>query len=119
VQPEWQLDGVNLLPYLTGEATGMPHDALFWRLGEHMAVRKGEWKLVHSPEGPLRDVDHSVPRDLSGAQLFNLETDIGESNNLAAQHADKVKELAALWLEWNAQLTKPLWGIGRVPAQFQ
>ena len=119
VQPEWKLDGVNLLPYLAGTATGTPHDALFWRLGEHMAVRKGEWKLVFSPDGPLRDVDHNVPRDLSGAQLFNLERDIGESNNLAATETDKVKELAALWLAWNAQLVKPLWGIGRVPAQFQ
>lgn len=119
VQPEWQLDGVNLLPYLTGAATGAPHDALFWRLGEHIAVRKGEWKLVYSPDGPLRDVDHSTPRDLSGAQLFNLANDISESNNVAAAQADKVKELTALWLEWNAQLTKPLWGIGRVPAQFQ
>lgn len=119
VQPEWQLDGVNLLPYLTGAATGAPHDALFWRLGEHIAVRQGDWKLVYSTEGPLRDVDHSVPRDLSGAQLFNLANDVSESNNLAAQHADKVKELAALWLEWDAQLMKPLWGIGRVPAEFQ
>jgi arylsulfatase A-like enzyme len=119
VQPAWQLDGVNLLPYLTGAARGTPHDALFWRLGEHMAVRRGDWKLVHSPEGPLRDVDHSVARDLSRAQLFNLARDISESNDLAAQHADKVKELAALWSAWNAQLAKPLWGIGRVPAQFQ
>ena len=119
VEPEWKLDGVNLLPYLTATATGTPHDALFWRLGEHMAVRKGEWKLVYSPEGPLRDVDHNVPRDLSGAQLFNLESDIGESNNLAATQPEKLKELASLWLAWNAQLVKPLWGIGRVPAEFQ
>jgi arylsulfatase A-like enzyme len=115
VQPAWNLDGVNLMPYLTGTATGAPHDAMFWRLGEHMAVRKGDWKLVYSPEGRLRDVDHNVPRDLSGAQLFNLQDDISESNNLAATHPDKVKELSALWLAWNAQLAKPLWGVGRVP----
>ena len=115
VQPEWQLDGVNLLPYLAGTATGAPHDALFWRLGEHMAVRQGDWKLVYSPEGALRDVDHNVPRDLSAAQLFNLADDLSESRDLAATHADKVKELAALWLTWDAQLAKPLWGVGRVP----
>jgi arylsulfatase A-like enzyme len=119
VQPAWQLDGVNLMPYLTGAATGAPHDALFWRLGEHIAIRQGDWKLVHSPEGPLRDVDHNVPRNLSGAQLFNLASDVSESKNLASAHPDKVKELAALWLAWNAQLAKPLWGIGRVPREFQ
>jgi arylsulfatase A-like enzyme len=119
VKPEWKLDGVNLLPYLTGAATGAPHDALYWRLGEHIAVRKGEWKLVYSPDGPLRDVDHSAPRDISAAQLFNLANDIGEAHNVAAANADKVKELSALWLAWNAQLVKPLWGVGRVPAEFQ
>ncbi len=119
VQPQWKLDGVNLLPYLTGARTGTPHDALFWRLGEHMAIRRGDWKLVFSPDGPLRDVDHSVPRDLSGAQLFNIANDMSESNNLAATHADKVKELASLWMAWNVELVKPLWGIGRVPPEFQ
>jgi arylsulfatase A-like enzyme len=119
VQREWNLDGVNLLPYLTGADRGTPHDALYWRLGEHMAVRKGAWKLVHSPDGPLRDVDHDAPRDLSRAHLFNLESDIAESNNVAAAHEDKVKELTELWLAWNARLVKPLWGIGRLPAQFQ
>jgi arylsulfatase A-like enzyme len=119
MQPEWQLDGVNLLPYLTGQASGTPHVALYWRLGEHMAVRRGDWKLVYSPVGPLRDVDHKVARDLSAAQLFNLANDISESKNLAAEHADKVRELAGLWQSWNAQLAKPRWGIGRVPPQFQ
>jgi arylsulfatase A-like enzyme len=119
VQSEWKLDGVNLLPFLSGTAAGTPHDALFWRLGEHMAVRKGDWKLVYSPEGPLRDVDHSVPRDLAAAQLFNLANDIGESKNLAADNPAKVKELASLWLAWHAQLAKPLWGIGVVPREFR
>ncbi len=118
VPPGWKLDGVNLLPYLTGANAGTPHDVLFWRLGEQMAIRKGDWKLVYAPDGPLRDVDHNVPRDLSAAQLFNLASDISESKNVAAAHPDKVKELTALWRKWNAQLARPAWGIGRVPAAF-
>lgn len=78
-----------------------------------MAIRYGDWKLVYSPEGPLNDVDHNIPRDLSGAQLFNLRDDIGEATNLASAHPDKVKELGALWLAWNGQLVKPLWGTAR------
>ena len=46
VEPEWKLDGVNLLPYLKGEIIRPPHDALYWRLGEQTAVRRGDWKLV-------------------------------------------------------------------------
>ena len=40
------LDGVNLLPFFAGEKKSAPHDALFWRFGEQMAIRKGDYKLV-------------------------------------------------------------------------
>ena len=43
------LDGVNLLPFLTGEASGVPHETLFWRsggFGGKHSVRRGNWKLV-------------------------------------------------------------------------
>jgi arylsulfatase A-like enzyme len=109
VKPEWQLDGVNLLPYLAGKMSGQPHDALYWRLGEHMAIRKGSWKLVKSGAGPLRDVDHTLPYDLSIAELYNLADDIAEQKNLAAAEPAKVKELTDAWQRWHQQLVKPLW----------
>jgi arylsulfatase A-like enzyme len=108
---DWKLDGVNLLPYLTSNLQGAPHDALYWRLFAHMAIRKGAWKLVKTMEGPLLDADTSQP-DLSGAQLFNLVDDIGEKNDLAAAHPEKVKELAADWLRWSKEMAKPLWTPG-------
>jgi arylsulfatase A-like enzyme len=111
-KPEWNLDGVNLLPYLTSNTSARPHDVLYWRFGEHMAIRSGDWKLVRSVEGPLRDVDHNAARDLSSAALYNLKEDIGEQKNVAAQHADKVRELTQAWLRWNAQLMKPRWSPG-------
>lgn len=37
---KWQLDGVNLLPFLTEQLTAPPHDALYWRLGGMMARRR-------------------------------------------------------------------------------
>src|SRR5947208_16004868 len=43
---ELKLDGVNLLPYLEGKKTGPPHEFLYWRFGEQLAVRHGDWKLV-------------------------------------------------------------------------
>jgi arylsulfatase A-like enzyme len=107
----WKLDGVNLLPYLSGKQQGQPHEALYWRLFAHMAIRKGPWKLVKTMEGPLLVADTASP-DLSGAQLFNLQNDISEQHDLAATQADKVKELADDWLRWSKEMAKPLWGPG-------
>ena len=46
IQPEWKLDGANLLPFLSGANPGRPHEALYWRMGRQQAVRSGDWKLV-------------------------------------------------------------------------
>ena len=47
VDPAWKLDGVNLLPYLSGENSGRPHETLYWRIDGMWAIRHGDWKLVH------------------------------------------------------------------------
>jgi len=39
------IDGVNLLPFIQGKATGRPHDTLFWRTDTYRVVRSGDWKL--------------------------------------------------------------------------
>ena len=110
VRSDWKLDGVDLLPFLTGKTAGTPHDELYWRLGGTMAIRKGDWKLVKTNEGPLRDTDPAVLSDLSTAGLYNLADDIGETKNLAAAYPDKAKELAEAWWRWNKGLVRPLWG---------
>jgi arylsulfatase A-like enzyme len=106
---EKKLDGVNLLPFLDGTRKDLPHAVLFWRFGEQMAVRSGDWKLTksHSPGGQRRLPRKSaVGLDL---QLFDLSKDIGESTDLAAQRPEKVRELTALWERWNAELIAPRW----------
>ena len=104
-----EFDGVNLLPFVTGQVQGEPHDALYWRLGGMMAIRRGEWKLVKTREGPLIDVDPSVLHDLTEAGLYNLSEDIGETRNRASERPEKVRELSDSWQQWNRQLAKPLW----------
>jgi arylsulfatase A-like enzyme len=104
-----EFDGVNLLPFLNGTAKGAPHDALYWRFGGMMAIRKGDWKLVKTREGPFVDVDPSTLSDLSDAGLYNLSEDIGETRNRAAERPDKVKELGDLWQQWNRRLARPSW----------
>ena len=97
LDPNWKIDGVNLLPYLTGEETSAPHQTLYWRIGQQWAIRHGDWKLVVSR------VDGSEPR------LINLVNDPGESNDLSTERPDKVKELKALWDSWNAEQAEPRW----------
>ncbi len=90
VETSWQLDGVNLLPYLKGENTGKPHETLYWRFGDQWAIRHGDWKLV-------------VGRGEKQPGLFNLADDLAEANDVSDKQPEKVKELQALWQSWNAE----------------
>ncbi len=113
---DWRLDGVNLLPHLKGEKSGPPHDALYWRLGQQTAVRRGDWKLVRYDQtvdlAGARSDARSEPK-VTQPRLYNLEQDVGERADLAAAHPEKVKELQGLWNSWAAELKEPLWGPGR------
>jgi arylsulfatase A-like enzyme len=108
-KPEWKLDGVNLLPCLGGEKSGMPHEALYWRFGQQIALRMGDWKLVKAPGGGVGPGERAGHATTAGAELFNLKQDIGEQNNLAGKEPEKVKELAAVWEKWNSELVDPSW----------
>ncbi len=130
------IDGVNLMPYLTGAKSGVPHEILFWRMGPQAAVRKGDWKLVRREDAPGQDKaagnaaagrkaggrrraavadDDSGSKGVNGigpagsVYLFNLAKDIHEDKNLAEENPEKVKELSAALGNWEAQLAKPLW----------
>lgn len=108
VQTEWKIDGVNLLPYLDGRNTALPHEALFWRMGQQMAVRVGDWKLVKSAR-TLEGIELPGPGTVDGAELYDLKNDIGEKKNLAAEYPDKVKTLAASWEVWNSEMIEAKW----------
>jgi arylsulfatase A-like enzyme len=110
VDPAWKLDGVNLLPYLKGEKAEAPHEALFWRFGQQIAIRKGDWKLVKSAADGTKAGPGAANTD--GAKLYNLTNDIGEKNDIAADHPEKVKELSEAWNAWNATLVDPKWTPG-------
>ena len=86
-----KLDGVNLLPYLSGEKTGAPHEILFWKNGDQGAVRQGDWKLVISTWQPK-------------LQLFDLADDIGEKHDLANDNPELIAKLQKAWSVWSAPL---------------
>ena len=106
--PDWKLDGVDLLPFLRGEQTGDPHAALFWRFGPQFAVRMGNWKLVKG-SGAGAGIEQQGRAVVDGAELYDLSSDIGEKTNVAAQHPQKVRELAAAWTAWSSGLAEPKW----------
>lgn len=91
-----KIDGVNLLPYLTGEKKAPPHESLFWRMGQNHAIRKGNFKLVNNN---------------GETGLFDLSSDIGESRDLAGERPDVLKEMQDAFQRWNSQMIEPLWTI--------
>lgn len=93
LQHDPQLDGVNLIPYLTGAKSGNPHEALYWRWRSQAAVRADHWKLIRL------GVDRRY--------LFDLDSPEGETRDRLAEQpqvaADLEKKLAA----WVATLQPP------------
>ena len=105
--PSHPIDGKDIWPFISGDPKARsPHGAYFfyYNVGELQAVRSGRWKLVFphtyrtlagKPGGtggkPSKYESTSV-----GLALFDLEKDLSEKLNVAAQHPDVVKRLEAL-----------------------
>lgn len=86
-----QLDGVNILPFLLGEDTTDPHEALFWRWRAEQAIRMGDWKLVRGKEQKQWC-------------LIDLSHDAKEEHDLSAQHPEKATELRTRFEKWACTL---------------
>lgn len=85
------LDGVSLVPVLLrGEQ--ITERTLFWQTGDMRAARRGAWKVV---------IQHDQP-----AELYDLSTDLGERNNLAAREPERLRDMLAALATWQAQFTK-------------
>ncbi|MFC1764689.1 sulfatase-like hydrolase/transferase [Planctomycetota bacterium] len=92
------LDGTDLLPYVTSQHQLSPHDSLYWRYsgGKGYAVRHGQYKLVRS-EYKQRVL------------LFDLKHDPLEHHDLADAMPEKVKELQTLYHCWSQETVAPKW----------
>ena len=89
-----KLDGISLLPLLSGKTIEVAERPLFWRMGKQNALRSGDWKLI---------------RDGKEWQLYDLAHNVGETTNLATKEQDRVRQMSALWDTWNADQIEPLW----------
>lgn len=95
-----QVEGVNLMPFLTGQSTDAPHKTLFWRQGGKTALRHENWKIVRM--GRRRDAGKSK------WQLYDLSNDISEQTDLAKSNPDQLAKLVELWEKTNGEMREPL-----------
>ncbi|MDE0620778.1 MAG: sulfatase-like hydrolase/transferase, partial [Bryobacterales bacterium] len=87
-RPDRQIDGKNALDILLGNPNARsPHELLFY---EDEGIRRGNWKLVRGASG--------------GFELYDLDADVGETNDLAAAHPERVGELRALLEDHAAEI---------------
>jgi arylsulfatase A-like enzyme len=99
-----KLDGVDLVPHLTGKNQSVPHDSLYWRFGAQMAIRQGDWVLVRPSLGTKEYENVS-----KHAMLYNLAQDIGQEKDVSAQNPERVRAMQADWDRWSASLAQPRW----------
>lgn len=95
-QPRSKVDGLSVLPTLTGRGTQEVHDHLYWENRRTQAVRMGDWKGVRThlhknPSAPLA--------------LYDLATDPSERTNVASKHPDVARRIIDIMIE------------GRTPSQ--
>ncbi|MDP6044230.1 MAG: arylsulfatase [Phycisphaerae bacterium] len=99
------IDGISFLPTLLGKGTQKQHDFLYWEYMGQVAVRKGKWKAYMSRKKVW--------------QLFDLDKDTLEENDLAKEHPDILKQMADFaksahipakgggWIDSSQKFTRP------------
>lgn len=90
------IDGVNLIPFVNGNGTEVPHESLVWRGGLYKAVLSGDYRL---------QVDENQNMDL----LYNIREDISERENLADSQPDRVQQLKTILERAESQFAQPIW----------
>jgi arylsulfatase A len=88
---EKTIDGISLNSLLFRNEK-LPDRTLFWKMGNEIAVRNGSWKLVKIGDQPN--------------ELYNLDQDLGEENDLVESHPEISLNLWSGYLDWEKQVRK-------------
>ena len=91
-----QFDGVNILPYLSGEKEGEPDRVLFNKSGDYSFLIKDGWKL-------------QVDLIQNKKWLYNLNEDPTEQINLIESYPEKLNELGKILNKKLSEQVKPIW----------
>ena len=116
------IDGKDILPLITGQAGAKtPHEAFFYHtaMGKLAGGRSGKWKLridtqEYPPKKKAKNAPATPPAPPPGPQLYDLEADLGEKNNVAAEHPDVVKRLTDLLEKFDAEIKANSRPVGRI-----
>jgi arylsulfatase A-like enzyme len=84
------IDGMDISEVLLSSHK-LSDRTLFWKMNDEVAVRKGCWKLIKIGEQPT--------------ELYNLDYDIGESNDLAGSEPDILNDLWNEYLTWSKEMS--------------
>lgn len=95
VSPKNKLDGVNLVPYLTGKKKGIPHQELYWR-------------NYKANKFAIRTLDSKQIMKEDEIYLFDIQKDISEKVNLAVNQEKRVKAIELLIKKWEKSLMDPI-----------
>ena len=92
------MEGISLRPALEGKPLVRPAP-IFWEHEGNRAIRDGRWKLVSKYPG--------------GWELYDMEADRTELNDLSAQEPDRARSLAAQWDAWARRVGVEPWPVKR------
>ncbi|OED35590.1 hypothetical protein AB833_30580 [Chromatiales bacterium (ex Bugula neritina AB1)] len=87
-----ELDGVNLIPSLSGD-TVLGERPLYWRFWNQAAIRKGSWKFLKAGAGT--------------EFLFNMDNTTPETSNVLSDYPDIADELRQQLSSWAVDLHRP------------
>jgi arylsulfatase A-like enzyme len=96
VPADRKIDGVDLIPFVTGKAQGRPHQTLFWRSGDYKVVLDGDWKLQSS------EAQKKV-------WLYNLAADPTEQHELSKVDPARTAAMLNMLKQQDAASAKPGW----------
>jgi len=100
------MEGKSLIPAFSN--LSIDREFIFWEHEGNRAIRVGNWKLVSM----VQKTKKFTSADENAWELYDMETDRSEINNLASVNPDKVNELAALWEKEAIRLKVKPWPYG-------
>ena len=103
-----QVHGVSLLAHLKSAGNApLPDRYLFWDLYGKMAALHGDWKIVGNIDNHHGKWDQALTQiEQTTFELYNLKSDIGEKENVAAQHPEIYRDLKQRYLAWFRAATR-------------
>ena len=113
-----KLDGLSLIPLLTGKVNKLPEREIFIQghAGSepfkyfHFTVRSQQYKLISPDDDPYGNIarpgDAEIQKMIASLELYDIEKDSSEINNIAKQHPEMVKNMLSKYENWFDQAIK-------------